>query len=67
MEKEGAKCVEIKGLDDKRQLRAVFGGTISYLCNLFTKAKQANAIPIPSFLKIGALLILTITGAMKQL
>ena len=29
MEKEGAKRVEIKGLDDKRQITAVFGATIT--------------------------------------
>ena len=29
MEKEGAKRVEIKGLDDKRQITAVFGGTLT--------------------------------------
>ena len=29
MEKEGAKCIEIKGLDDKRQITAVFGGTLT--------------------------------------
>ena len=29
MEKEGAKWVEIKGLDDKRQITAVFGATIT--------------------------------------
>ena len=28
MEKEGAKCMEIKGFDDKRKLTAVFGATI---------------------------------------
>ena len=29
VEKEGAKHVKIKGLDDKRQITAVFGGTIT--------------------------------------
>ena len=29
MEKEGAKYVEIKGFDDKRQLTAVFGATMT--------------------------------------
>ena len=29
VEKEGAKRVEIKGLDDKRQITAVFGGTLT--------------------------------------
>ena len=29
MEKEGAKRVEIKGLDDKRQITAMFGGTLT--------------------------------------
>ena len=29
MEKEEAKCIEIKGLDDKRQITAVFGGTLT--------------------------------------
>ena len=27
MEKKGAKSIEIKGLDNKRQITAVFGGT----------------------------------------
>ena len=69
IEKEGAKCVEIKDLDDKRQITAVFGATVT--SEFFTSAtcvpRQANAIPTSNFLKIGALLILIITGAMKQL
>ena len=29
MEKEGAKRIQIKGLDDKRQFTAVFGDTLT--------------------------------------
>ena len=29
MEKEGAKLIEIKGFDDKRQIMAVFGGILT--------------------------------------
>ena len=44
MEKEGAKHVEIKGLDDKRQITAaVFGGTITGEFLPLQLVYQANA------------------------
>ena len=54
MEKEGAKCIKIKGLDDKRQITAVFGGTLTgeflpIQYSLYTRVVLLGVILISNF------------------
>lgn len=62
---EGAKRVGINGIDDKRQLTAVFGCSLKgdfYLYSLFTKVPQTSVILSLSFQQVGTLCILRTTG-----
>ena len=56
------------GIDDKRQITAVFGDTMSgdFLPPQFIKAKPANAFLPSSSLLIGTLPSQKITGQMKK-
>ena len=68
MKKEEAKRIEIKGLGDKKQIMAVFGGTLTgeFLpIQLVYQGSTTRCHPNFSSLMTGTLLILTTTGVMK--
>ena len=65
MEKEGAKRVELVGIDDKRQITAVFAGTMGghFLpIQLIYKGKTSKCLPSVDFQRIGTLLTRRIIG-----
>ena len=71
MDKEGVKHIEIEGLDDKRQIMTVFGGTLTgkllpkQLVHTYIRAIQLSVTLISSSLMTGILLILTTSGVME--
>ena len=69
MEKEGAKRMEIKGFDDKRQLTAVFGATIAEKLlpmQFIYQGKTNEYHPKVRFQVTGTLLIPQTIGPMKH-
>ena len=69
MEKEGAKHVEIKGFDDKRQLTAIFGATITgnlLPLQLIYRGKLTSAIQKLNSLMAGISLTPQTIGPTKQ-